>query len=451
MSRNFHVDNLSENNLKTRELAETRCPECGKMVPQEAGHVVWCECGWNLKPLQVKESGNLLHRLYDGLGRKRGRAVFNELVKSSDLRPGVSIPMGLLFLAAAFIQLFTVALLLFGIYLILANYTNYLLIILGLSLIVFAVTGRPRLGKVPANCLAPDKFTGLHLTINRIAALLKTSPPQCIVIDSHFNAEVTRRGLRQKKVLHLGLPLLLVLNGQEKVALIAHELAHFANGDLTRGVFVSITLNTLEKWHHLLARDYFWPRRAAGKSRYGSRSGGLTGGIANLAEFLTNVLVHLLSFVPYLFLWVLTRLAWDGQQRAEYLADQLGARVSGTDAFVSMSEKMLFSSRVRLTAQRVVLKAHSRDVIAELQEEFSHIPPREFERLRRLAEMQETSLNATHPPTALRIRLLKAMKFREPQLVLSEKDDAALTNELSVLKQAVNQRLIDEYRRSLYR
>lgn len=443
---------MSENEIKTGAIAETLCPGCGKVIPHEAGYVDWCECGWNLKPARVKESRNLLRRFYDALGKKRGRVVFERLVTSSDLhRHGFTVQTALLFLAAASVQLFTAALLVCGAYLICTNYTNPLLIVLGLSLIALAVTGRPRLGKVPAHCLAPDKFPELHKLVARIASLLKTSPPDCLVIDNHFNARVGRRGLRQRKVLFIGLPLFSVLGGQEQVALIAHELAHLVNGDPTRGVFVSITLKTLAEWHRLLARDHFWPRTPSGKARYGGRSFGMAGGIANLAEFLTNVLVHLLSYIPYLFLLALVHLSWDEQQRAEYLADRLGAQVSGTQAFISMSEKLLFSSRVRFVVQRGALNARSRDVIEELQADFKSIPAREYERMRRLAALEETKLNATHPPTAFRIGLLQAGEFHAPQHSLSERDEAALVEELKHFRPAVNRQLIDEYRRTLYR
>ena len=109
------------------------------------------------------------------------------------------------------------------------------------------------------------------------------------------------------------------------------------------------------------------------------------------------------------------------------------------------------SSRVRLAAQKAALNADSRDAIKELQEEFERIAHKEFERMRRLAEMEEIRLDANHPPTAFRIKLLKAREFREPKLELGENENTALTEELSSFKKVVNRRLMDEYLRTLYR
>ena len=51
-------------------------------------------------------------------------------------------------------------------------------------------------------------------------------------------------------MLRLGVPLLTILDGQEVVALVGHELAHQVNGDATRGLVVGTALETLRRWYY---------------------------------------------------------------------------------------------------------------------------------------------------------------------------------------------------------
>ncbi len=52
--------------------------------------------------------------------------------------------------------------------------------------------------------------------------------------------------------MRLGLPLLAILDNQEKIALIAHELAHDVNGDPARTFFIGAAVGALIEWHQLL-------------------------------------------------------------------------------------------------------------------------------------------------------------------------------------------------------
>ncbi len=423
----------------------TYCGACGKAVPVDGGYVPWCECGWNLRPAAAADADaaprrGLLPKLYAGLGRRRGQAVFERLLKGRAARPRFA-PAALYALAVA-IQMLVLFFLLTGLSLVVTNYTNLIMLALGLSLVGFAWLGRPRFGAEPPAPLAPEKFAGLHGLVGRVAAALDTEPPRAVVVNEEFNAAVARRGVRQRKVLFIGLPLFSVLDPQERVALVAHEMAHFAGGDPARGVLVSLTTRTLEEWHHLLHREHLWPRENA--------EGGLFGFIAVLAEAIANVLFRLLSWLPRLLLLAVVHLAWDGSQAAEYRADLLGARVSGADAFARMSEKTLFAPRLPLAAQAAALNQNSPGALEELRAQFRSIPPREFERARRLAQAEQTRLDDTHPPTALRLRLLRERGPVQPTLVLTDEENAALDEELQPLVATVNRRLESLYLNSLY-
>ncbi|WP_309114375.1 hypothetical protein [Saccharothrix sp.] len=65
-----------------------------------------------------------------------------------------------------------------------------------------------------------------------------------MALDFEFNAGASDHGLRRRRRLVLGLPLWGVLEPQQRVALPAHEMGHFVNGDPTRGIATSPALVT---------------------------------------------------------------------------------------------------------------------------------------------------------------------------------------------------------------
>jgi heat shock protein HtpX len=71
--------------------------------------------------------------------------------------------------------------------------------------------------------------------INDVADHLGERPPHCIYLTLHANASVTETGgwfgLGSKRVLTVGLPLLVALNESELRFVLAHEFAHYYGGD----------------------------------------------------------------------------------------------------------------------------------------------------------------------------------------------------------------------------
>ena len=167
-------------------------------------------------------------------------------------------------------------------------------------------------------------------------------------------------------------------------------------------------------------------------------------------ERIANVVLYALSR-PVLWLLLLEfHLLRRDSQRAEYLADALAASVAGTDAAVSSHEKLLLHS-----AFHQVVKEHARpgtegDIFEEINSRLKAVPERERERRRRVARLEESRLDDTHPPTAHRIRLLEERARHEAAVVLDEARSAAIDGELASFRRALQERLVDEYRDSLY-
>jgi heat shock protein HtpX len=123
---------------------------------------------------------------------------------------------------------------------------------------------RPRVPKVHEAIMAREKALALHKLADEVARALDTSPVDGIVISSDFNAGLGQGGRRRRRILHLGLPLVSILNGEERVALLAHELAHSVNGDPNRGFFVGTAISSLAQWHYLLRPNRIWQRQPHG-------------------------------------------------------------------------------------------------------------------------------------------------------------------------------------------
>ena len=415
--------------------SQTLCDQCGKTVPVISGYIPWCDCGWNLDFSEMdKTSDNPFQKIYKNLGQRRGRAIYNHLKNKRIEKSGFSFTNILIVSFAIAIQMLVLCLFLLGLYLIIFNFSNILMLILGIGLLGMTWLSRPRFQSVPPNNITKENFPEVHKLVKKVSDALEIAPPDFIVIDAGFNAGISTVGIFQKKAIFIGFSLFTILDAEEKIALISHELAHFSNGDPLRFVFVSTTLNTLIWWHHILHRDYFWDFN--------------NGIIMAIAEFISNMLFHILSFIPLVFIYIFTYMVLDQSQKAEYLADKLGTQISGTKAFINMLEKSLLYPQISIAIQRAALNKNTAGAIGEIQKEIHHFPPRQFERITRTAEFEESSLDATHPPTAFRIKMLNAI--RDPVLTLSKMEEIALNKELEKLTEEINKKLTDSFQRSLY-
>jgi Zn-dependent protease with chaperone function len=139
-------------------------------------------------------------------------------------------------------------------------------------------------------------------------------------------------------------------------------------------------------------------------------------------------------------------------QRAEYLADALAARVAGTDAEISSDEKLLLAPLVLAAVSRVAhaLPGERVDAFDELAAAVARVPERERERLRRVARLEETRLDATHPPTAKRIELLERRGRVDGLVILDAQRSAAIDDELRGRRRALQEQLVDDFRDALY-
>jgi heat shock protein HtpX len=431
--------------IVARPIEQRNCPRCRALIPVYADYVTWCEqCGWNLRPQTPGRSRSIFETLYTSMGQKFSRQLFDEVVKTPTLAPTLNLSIILAVALSAVVHTCTLAFALLGATILIKGWPNVVLIGLGLLCAGIAWSIRPRLSKMPDAIVARDRFPTLYKVVDQVAEAIGTSSVAGIVIDSRFNAAFGQHGWRRKRVLYLGLPLFAILAPQECIALIAHELAHGANGDPNRGLVVGSAVASLTELYLLLRPDTATPSRSHTPVKT------IAGPLNQLAAIPADLFMRAISVIPWLGALALSHLLWHEQQRAEYLADQLAATASGTDAALGMLEKLHFDSTFHQAVQKVSLGQNDQSLFDVLQLQVAQMPTRELERIRRVERLQASRLDVTHPPTAYRIDLLKARPVPDPKVTLLSTDAEQIERELMAVHKGIQRELVDQHKRRLY-
>jgi Zn-dependent protease with chaperone function len=408
------------------------CPECGATVPVLSGYPDWCDgCGWGLKPPPTLDlPAGRFGQLERSLGRRSGERMARELLAAEELRPRLTAAKLAAYAVAAAVHLLTIALAFGGIAAIALEYTNPISILIGLAMLGVAFVIRPRVDRLEADAgqpLDPARAPTIHALVADVAAALDRPPPDQIVISAELNATWAVVDLKRRRVLILGMPLLAILGPGERVALIAHEIGHDRNGDARRGLLIGSAVLGLDRLSALLQPS---------ESR-------------DSIEAAVNALLWLVSRPVDAVLWLEARLLMRDSQRAEYLADALAARVAGSEATIALHERLLLWPTVALTVQHASHE-NATDVLDRLHAAVERVPGRERERRRRVARLEHTQLDDSHPPTGMRIALVEGRRREQPRVHLGEARSQMIDAELEPFAARVDQELLDAHRSSLY-
>jgi Zn-dependent protease with chaperone function len=401
----------------TPTLVAFGCPNCGWTGEFDARFVQWCEgCGFNADSAPDKPEKPRVARRRER-ARTRAEQQCEQLITAEDLRPtsatGIAVTI-----AATLVHLATVMLVIGSILAIKTWSGKYWWgWPLGIFGILLALAVRPQPLRVlrkprglDESCLTRDKAPALFGLLDRCAAQLKAPVPDYVFVDAQFNASTRDIGLRRKKLLTLGVPLWSVLTGPERVALLGHEIGHQVNRDVTHGLWAMMARRSLAEWVKM-----FNPRES-GFERFARRQRERSGLIQTLASLLTPLFVFLVCGPIFLvalgcYFW-LTRLDLRCGQRAEHLADELGARLGSSAAAISLAERLALAESVDYFLRRLKSERFKGDPWPRLREYVDSIPEHEKRRRMRLDEQRGTRIDSTHPANYLRRRMLAA----RPQL-----------------------------------
>ena len=422
-------------NSSSQKTHSTTCPECQASIPAIPGYVNWCDrCNWNVQTPEEKESRTWTDRLNQHFGPLYERRLFESLVQNRDLlhkrNGGARI---LAYLIAGLVHSLTLIFAALGLFFIVKFWPNIVFLFLGLLSLAIAWVTFPRTMKRPNNRLDRQEYKTLYEITDRIAKELGLKRIDGIIPSHQFNASFFKVGWRGENYFEVGLPLFSILTPGEQVALLGHEVAHGVNKDAQRSFFIGSALQSLFRWYQMLMPE----------SLFSSESG-IEGILMVPVNLVLLILAKLVESIAYL----LGLLLYQDSQRAEYLADLLSTRAAGSEHMVSMLEKPYFSEVSQLAAQRVSIDK-GKNVIEELRQLVSDMPPREIERLRRVARLEGGRIDTTHPPTPLRIEFIN-YGYSSPAITITPDEAERLEQELETLLPTVQSQLVDEYREGLY-
>lgn len=370
-----------------------------------------------------RRPGAFVASRYAALSNRLGDRLLAEVIAAPSLRPRLTLPKALAYLFAAWVHLITVLTIAAGM-LAIAWLRNVVGVVIGLGLLLFAYELRPRVAKYREVTMPPEQLVHLHGLTGRIAAHLGMSNVDAVAINGEWNASMGRYGWRRRKVLTIGLPLFDALGAQERVALLGHELAHAVNGDSTRGLIVGSAIYSLITWRDVLRPTYARP---------------------GIVERIGGAVMRLVSYLPAAGLWLLARLSWHESQRAEYLADALGARLAGRQAAVSTLHTLEQQPIFATALHQLALNRESGDLFAKARARLLEVPRR------RVVRPSRYRIEGTHPPTAFRLEFIASRPDEPPEILLTETENRALSEELAAFAPEVQKRLVERYLRRMYR
>lgn len=399
-----------------------RCPECGADVPVEPRFVTWCDaCDWNVDPGALDPEIRRIEALRRRLAQRYGERLFAELGP----RPRRDIAGVLAYALAFLVHGVTVALVVTGLLLVL-GWGVGLLPVLGALLLAVAVALRPRFGVLPDDTpvLRRADAPRLFELVDDVAAVAGTAGVHTVVIAADANAAVSTYGMRHRRMLCIGLGLWEILTPQQRVALLGHELGHFAHGDTRHGAVVGRALDSLALWLYFLTPD----------------------SETDLMQRVTNWMMVVPRWAVLGLLYLLDQLTLRAAQRAEYLADETAARAGSSVAAAELLDRLLVVPSIESALHREAVVAHSRGGAAARREaeqrlwerlaaRVASVPEREYERLRRVSVLRGHCADSTHPPTHLRRRRVSEGEQWEAAVRCDEERAGAIAAELAAARE----------------
>lgn len=405
------------------------CPRCNAPLKPEKKFAIWCmKCDWNLG------SGNppaldLRSKLYNRYGQKSGDALFKKLINKPELlkKSSISISKTLAFILASLVHGLTLTFFLGGIYVATLDWFNFLAVFVGILLIAAAYALMPRFDSLPEEgVLTREEAPTLYKFVDEVATRMGTKTIDTICLSPDINASFSRYGIANKSLLTIGIPLWLGLNKEQQTALIGHELAHQINGDQARGFWVGTAISALASWYFFLKQPYMED--------------------SGFGEMLVQITLSIIGTIVGWYGQILIHLFWADSQKAEYLADHLGAKISGSNEFISLNNRIALLSMHHdwLIAKVKDKYDDQQNIIPSFVAEFENTPEAEIERVRRINKKELFALDATHPPTHYRNEMLQNFTT-DGSVKMSQEEENKINQEVSAHNELMGKLIIREF------
>ena len=404
------------------------CPRCGAEIRTDRRFTTWCAaCDWNVDPIEPDERPGRLERARRRIAHRYGERLLAEMTGRTGQpprRPRRDVASVLAYAIALCVHGVTAGLSVGGVLLVVLGWGGALPV-LGAFLLGLAWILRPRFARLPddAPVLHRADAPRLFALIDEVAAVAPTAGVHAVAVTADVNASVCTYGIGQRRLLTLGLGLWEIMTPQERIALLGHELGHFAHGDTRHGVVIANALRSLDAWRYLLA-----PISNPG-----------------VLEMVLNLVYLPLHTVVQGVTMLLDQLTLRAAQRAEYLADTTAARAGSTEAAVALMDRVLVGGSAEALLLREANARQVRGSRAEREEAWrglwdrlaahvASVPESEYERLRRAGTLRGHGVDSTHPPTHLRRACLLAAVPAPAAVCVDADPEAAIADELAGAK-----------------
>ena len=264
--------------------------------------------------------------------------------------------------------------------------------ILGVLLLLLAAGTVPRPHRRPRHSarLTSAQAPVLFGLVRSVADDVHAPMPAEILISRDVNALVTRVGWRRRRVLLLGAPLWVASPPQARIALLGHELGHFAHGDLMRSFWVGGALDSGIWWLGVMT------------------PGAISDGYSRIVDVVFFAPWRRV-LVSYLELMLLAN--GPAHRRQEVMADLDGLRVGGSDGAIALMDTLLAEPSISVAMTRSAISAQPTDMWESVRAQVLAVPEIERERRRRAAALDRNRIDDSHPTTAFRMELLKSRPF----------------------------------------
>ncbi len=419
------------------------CPRCESDLTTDPRFVVWCPgCDWNVDPSPPEPPRRLTGRLSQRIDRS-SLELFEQLSNEHHSELGKVPPSPAIWILALMTHATTIALVGGAVVIALLGTGLFLplRVVLVITLLVTAAYVQPfqLQNRKSSNLVGRDDAPELFALIDEIAEAVGAPTVEAVGLNTAFNASYARAGPR-KSAIWLGLVLWSILEPEEKVAVLGHELGHRVNGDLRSKRLVARALATLRNWNALVQPS------APATSRSRTVPAAPIEGVIDLAERVILGTIFLpITVLAQTMGTLLTLLANQHGQRSEYYADELAARVAGTDATARLAEKLLIGDACSQLVIRTLKFGRDSDPWEEVKSYPSTIPPTEWERRRRVGRIRLQQIDATHPPSQFRSDFLRSRPCRKVAVDVTASRSEAIDAELAPYVAAVTRSLRDSY------
>jgi hypothetical protein len=273
--------------------------------------------------------------------------------------------------------------------------------------------------------------------LDKIAAAVGTAPVGAVALDAEPNVYYARVGWRFTPVIGIGLAAWMGLRPQERVAVLAHELGHGKNGDARHGWVVNSAAAILDELDETFSEQPLDEYRL--DVAYLTEA---NPGPTLITRFVNATVGGAVRGVQRL----LTMIDLRSRQRAEYLADRRSAEIAGSEAGARALERLVLMESSHRALQQAVRFSSEVDPLEAAARTVNEIPAREVERRLRVSGLRDSRIDASHPPTNLRVKLIRTRPAQSALVVLANDQSRAIDRELAVPAQAVLKELRSELR-----